>query len=70
MKLDSPFIPADVNKTAVIVLKLVEPLPKLAHTTWMDNFHSLSTLVKTLKIMNKTNKLNRKYVLKAVKIRS
>jgi hypothetical protein len=44
-----------VNKTAGIVQKLVEPLFKLGYNTWMNNFHNLLIVVRTLKVMNKTN---------------
>jgi hypothetical protein len=50
IKLESPFIPADVNKTAGIVQKLVEPLLKLGCNTWMNNFHNLPIVVRTLNV--------------------
>lgn len=66
-------IPVDVNKTAAIVLKLVEPLLKPRHNTQVDNFQNLPILVRTVNVMNKTNcnftlKQNRKYVTEVVKI--
>jgi len=43
------FISGDTNKTATIVLSLVEPLLKKGHTLWMDNFYNLPALGQRLK---------------------
>jgi hypothetical protein len=43
MKLPRPLIYATKNKTAAIVLNLIEPLLDCGHTLWVDNcFNSLS----------------------------
>jgi hypothetical protein len=41
MKLDSPLISDDINKTTGTVLVLVEPLLKQGFTVCMDNFYNL-----------------------------
>jgi len=46
------FISGDTNKTAAIVLSLLEPLLEKGRTLWMDNFYNspaLSQRLKTLK---------------------
>ena len=43
------FISVDTNKTATIVLSLVEPLLKKGHTLWMDNFYNSPILAQRLK---------------------
>ena len=43
------FISGDTNKTATIVLSLVEPLLKKGHTLWMDNFYNSPALAQRLK---------------------
>ena len=43
------FISDDTNKTATIVLSLVEPLLKKGRTLWMDNFHNSPALAQRLK---------------------
>ena len=43
------FISGNTNKTATIVLSLVEPLLKKGHTLWMDNFYNLPALGQRLK---------------------
>ena len=45
------FISGDTNKTATIVLSLVEPLLKKGHTLWMDNFYNSPALAQRLKSM-------------------
>ena len=43
------FISGDTNKTATIVLSLVEPLLKKGHTLWMENFYTSPALAQRLK---------------------
>ena len=43
------FISGDTNKTAAIVLSLVEPLLEKGHTLWMDNFYKSPALAQRLK---------------------
>ena len=43
------FISGDTNKTATVVLSLVEPLLKKGRTLWMDNFHNSPALAQKLK---------------------
>ena len=43
------FISGDTNKTAAIVLSLVEPLLNKGRTLWMDNFYNSPALAQTLK---------------------
>jgi hypothetical protein len=53
-KLDFPLITADANKTAAIVLKLVEPLLIQGQTVWMVNFYNSPCLARTVKTLHKT----------------
>src|SRR5215510_1156610 len=43
------FLSGDTNKTAAIVLSLVEPLLEKGRTLWMDNFYNSPTLAQKLK---------------------
>ena len=43
------FVSGDTNKTAVILLSLVEPLLQNGRTLWMDNFYNSPALAKRLK---------------------
>ena len=43
------FISGDTNKTATIVLSLVEPLLKKGRTLWMDNLYNTPALAQRLK---------------------
>ena len=45
------FISGDTNKTAAIVLSLVEPLLEKGRTLWMDNFYNSPALAQRLKIL-------------------
>jgi len=45
------FILGDTNKTAAIVLSLVEPLLKKGRTLWMDNFYNSPALAQRLKTL-------------------
>jgi len=65
------FISGDTNKTAAIVLSLVEPLLKKGHTLWMDNFYNSPALAQRLKTLKTdcvgTLRLSRKDVPQSVK---
>ena len=43
------FISGDTNKTATIVLLLMEPLLKKGHMLWMENFYNSPALAQRLK---------------------
>jgi len=43
------FVSGDTNKTATIVLSLVEPLLKKGRTLWMDSFYNSPALAQRLK---------------------
>ena len=45
------FISGDTNKTAAIVLSLVEPLLEKGRTLWMDNFYNSPALAQRLKTL-------------------
>ena len=45
----TPFISADTNKIATILLSLVEPLLKKGRTLWIDNFYNSPALAQRLK---------------------
>jgi len=64
-------ISGDKNKTAAIVLSLVEPLPRKGRTLWMDNFYNSPALAQRLKILKTdcvgTLRLSRKDVPQRVK---
>jgi len=45
------FIAGDTNKTAAIVLSLVESLLKKGRTLWIDNFYNSPALAQRLKIL-------------------
>ena len=65
------FISGDTNKTATIVLSVVEPLLKKGRTLWMDNFHNSPALAQRLKSLKTdcvgTLRLSRKDVPQRVK---
>ena len=65
------FISGDTNKTAAIVLSLVEPLLKKGRTLWMDNFYNSPALAQRLKTLKTdcvgTLRLSRKDVPQTVK---
>ena len=65
------FISGDTNKTATIVLSLVEPLLKKGRTLWMDNFYNSPALAQRLKSLKTdcvgTLRLSRKDVPQRVK---
>ena len=65
------FISGDKNKTATIVLSLVEPLLKKGRTLWMDNFYNSPALAQRLKSLKTdcvgTLRLSRKNVPQKVK---
>jgi len=65
------FISGDTNKTATIVLSLVEPLLKKGRTLWMDNFYNSPPLAQRLKSLKTdcdgTLHLSRKDVPQKVK---
>ncbi|XP_021913223.1 piggyBac transposable element-derived protein 4-like [Zootermopsis nevadensis] len=49
MELTNQFVTAETSKTAVIVVKLLEPLLGRGHTVWMDNFYNSPHLARFLK---------------------
>jgi len=63
------FISGNTNKTAAIVLSLVEPLLKKGLMLWMDNFYNSPALVQRLKTLKTdcvgTPRLSRKDVPKS-----
>lgn len=65
------FLSGDTNKTAAIVLSLVEPLLKKGRTLWMDNFYNSPALAQKLKSLKTdcvgTLRLSRKDVPQRVK---
>ena len=65
------FISGDTNKTATIVLSLVEPLLKKGCMLWMDNLYSLPALAERLKSLKtdcvRTLRLSKKDVPQTVK---
>jgi hypothetical protein len=65
------YISGDTNKTATIVLSLVEPLLKKGRTLWMDNFYNSPALAHRLKSLKTdcvgTLRLSRKDVPQTVK---
>jgi hypothetical protein len=65
------FISGNTNKTAAIVLSLVEQLLKKGYTLWVDNFYNSRALAQKLKSLNidcvGTLRLNRKDFPKIVK---
>jgi len=65
------FISDNTNKTATIVLSLLEPLLKMGHTLWMDNFYNLPGLAQRPKSLKTdcvgTLRLSRKDVPQRVK---
>ena len=65
------FISGDTNKTAAIVLSLVEPLLGKGRTLWMDNFYNSPALAHRLKTLKTdsvgTLRLSRKDVPQRVK---
>jgi len=65
------FISGDTNKTATVVLSLVQPLLEKGCTLWMDNFCNLPALAQRLKTLKTdcvgTLRLSRKDVLQRVK---
>ena len=65
------FISGDTNKTATIVLSLVEPLLNKGRTLWMDNFYNSPAMAQRLKSLKTdcvgTLRLSRKDVPQRVK---
>jgi len=65
------FISGDTNKTAAIVLSLVEPLLENGRKLWMDNFYNSPAMARTLKTLKTdwvgTLHLSRKDVPQRVK---
>jgi len=65
------FISGDTNKTAEIVLSLVEPLLKKGRMLWMDNFYNSPALIQRLRTLKTecvgTLRLSRKDVPQRVK---
>ena len=65
------FISGDTNKTAAIVLSLVQPFLKKGYKLWVDNFYNSPALAQKLKSLNTdcvgTLCLNRKNIPKIVK---
>jgi len=65
------FISGDTNKTAAIVLSIVEPLLEKGRTLWMDNFYNSPALAQRLKASKTdcvgTLRLSRKDVPQGVK---
>ncbi|XP_021941602.1 piggyBac transposable element-derived protein 4-like [Zootermopsis nevadensis] len=49
MELSNQYMTADTNKTAKIVVKLLEPLLGREHTVWMDNFYNSPDLARFMK---------------------
>jgi hypothetical protein len=46
MELTNQFVTAETNKTAAIVVKLLENLLDYGHTVWVDNFHNSPELAR------------------------
>ena len=65
------FISGDTNKTAAIVLSLVEPLLNKGRTLWMDSFYNSPALAQKLKSLKTdcvgTLRLSRKDIPQKVK---
>jgi len=65
------FSSGDTNKTATVVLSLVEPLLKKGRMLWMDNFHNSPALAQRLKSLKTdcvgTLRLSRKDIPQRVK---
>ncbi|XP_021941441.1 piggyBac transposable element-derived protein 4-like [Zootermopsis nevadensis] len=49
MELANQFVTAETNKTAAIVVKLIEPLLGRGHTVWMDKFYNSPDLARFIK---------------------
>jgi len=65
------FVSGDTNKTAAIVLSLVEPLLEKGRTLWMDNFYNSPALAQRLNSLKTdcvgTLRLSRKDIPQRVK---
>jgi hypothetical protein len=61
MELTNQFVTAETNKSAEIVVKLLENLLGRGHTVWMDNFYNSPDSAQFLK--SKENRLLELYVL-------
>jgi hypothetical protein len=46
MELTNQFVTTETNKTAEIIVKILENLLGRGHTVWMDNFYNSSNLAR------------------------